>query len=273
MDKVKYFEGIESYKLLAKKEVGQNFLIDYVACERIVNLISPHTNETLLEIGCGAGSLTYFLSQFENEIDVIDIDEAMLAKVEKDFEHITSMHVKYGNATEYDYSNYDYIIGNLPYYITSLIIEKVLKSGSNLKKCVFMVQKEAASRLLSSIGSKDYGPLPILISLSCKAKREFNVGRNSFAPAPNVDSTVISFDFSEEVNKEVAYGTFKLCEKLFLQRRKTLSNNLKRYFGEEIIQRIFTELKLKPTVRPEELSPEDFKRIYLITENKKQERS
>ena len=269
MDKIRYFENIESFKLLAKKEVGQNFLIDYNVCERIVSLLPLVEDSKCLEIGCGAGSLTFFLNECPCEITSIDIDEAMLTKVSADFAANPKMKVIYGNATEFDYSGFDYIVGNLPYYITSLIIEKVLKGATNIKKAVFMVQKEAANRLLSGPKTKDYGPLPIYIALSCKAKREFNVGKFSFVPAPNVDSTVISFDFTNGKHDDVSLKTYKFAEKMFLQRRKTLANNLKGFYPEKVIEELFEHMNLKPMIRPEEIDPNTFRDICLFLETKK----
>src|SRR5574344_1307779 len=100
MNEDKFFEGVASLKLLAKKEVGQNFLIDPRTAESIVNALDIQEGERVLEIGCGAGSLTYFLSRYSNEIDAIDIDEAMLLKTGKDFEKMENLHVIYGNAAK-----------------------------------------------------------------------------------------------------------------------------------------------------------------------------
>ena len=154
MDKESYFERIAEYKLLAKHEVGQNFLVDPGVCERIVSLCEIKSGEKVIEIGCGAGSLSYFLNESEGSSDLIDIDEGLLAKLEEDFKGSDKVKPTYGNAVKWDYAPYDKIVGNLPYYITSLILEKVFLGASNCKKAVFMVQKEAAERILAPVGSK-----------------------------------------------------------------------------------------------------------------------
>ena len=194
MNKEEYFERIKQFSSLAKKEIGQNFLIDAGVCERIANEVGIEEGEKVLEIGSGAGSLTYSLSKTPGLIETIDIDEAMLTKVGQDFEGGGNVKVLNGNAMRWDYSCYDKIVGNLPYYITSGIVERVLLSAAKAKRCVFMVQKEAAERLLAKPGTKDYGPLPILIALSGKASYCFKVARSSFAPAPHVDSAVLKID-------------------------------------------------------------------------------
>ena len=262
MDKYRYFEGIEEYRLLAKHEVGQNFLIDPDVSERITGLLDLKEGEQALEIGSGAGSLTYFLLESPAQIEAIDIDEALIGKLKKDFGDDVNVH--YGNAAKWDYAPYDKIIGNLPYYITSLIIEKALLLGSNAKKMVFMVQKEAADRLLSDVGSKEYGPLPILIALSCKAKRAFSVKRSCFAPAPHIDSTVMVFEMKPGRCKELS-EVYRLCNSLFLQRRKTLLNNLKNYLHDgEKAKEILDNLGLALTIRPEQVTPEQYLRLYEI---------
>lgn len=256
MDKKQYFEGIESYRLLAKHEVGQNFLVDAEAAERIVGLLDIKKGERVLEIGSGAGSLTYFLSQSEGEVETIDIDEALVLKLQQDFDD--RVKVLYGNGAKWDYSPYDKIIGNLPYYITSLLIERALLLGEKAKKMVFMVQKEAGERLLAGVGTKDYAPLPILIALLYEAKKAFTVRRSSFAPAPHVDSVVLSFT-AKPIRDEDAIKTYKLCQSLFLQRRKTLFNNLKNYLhdGEKARQTLLS-LNLAENLRPEQVTPEQY---------------
>ena len=256
MDKKQYFEGIESYRLLAKHEVGQNFLIDAEAAERIVGLLDVKQGERVLEIGSGAGSLTYFLSQSEGEVETIDIDEALVLKLQQDFGG--RVNVLYGNGAKWDYSPYDKIIGNLPYYITSLLIERALLLGEKAKKMVFMVQKEAGERLLAEVGTKDYAPLPILIALLYEAKKAFTVRRSSFAPAPHVDSLVLSFT-AKPIRDEDAIKTYKLCQSLFLQRRKTLFNNLKNYLHDgEKARQILLSMNLAENLRPEQVTPEQY---------------
>lgn len=256
MDKKRYFEGIESYRLLAKHEVGQNFLLDTDAAERIVSLLDIQEGERVLEIGSGAGSLTFFLTETKGEIEAIDIDEALIAKLQQDFGDGVNVH--YGNGMKWDYAPYDKILGNLPYYITSGLIERALLLGTKAKTMAFMVQKEAAERLLAPVGSKEYGPLPILISLCSNAKRAFHVNRSCFAPAPHVDSSVLLFQMKER-DPELIARTFKIANSLFLQRRKTIYNNLKNYLHDgDKARALLEELGLSENLRPENLTPEQY---------------
>lgn len=257
-DKESFFEGVNSYKLLAKKEVGQNFLIDSSAAERIVSLLDVQTDDFVLEIGCGAGSLTFFLDEVGARGEAIDIDEAMLAKCRWDFPD-SRMSIVSGNAMRWDYAKYTKIVGNLPYYITSGILEKVLLGASSCRKMAVMVQKEAADRLLSPVGSKDYGPLNILLSLSGSLKKEFKVPRSSFSPAPHVDSAVLSYIYKDNRDLELLSEAYAFASSLFLQRRKTIANNLKTLVKDQAkATNILLAAKIDPNKRPEQLTPEEY---------------
>ena len=258
MNESNYFEGVASYRLLAKKEVGQNFLIDSSFAKRIVDALEAKEGERVLEIGCGAGSLSFFLSQGSAKTDTIDIDEAMITKVRTDFADSEYLNPFIGNAMKFDYEPYDKIIGNLPYYITSGIIERVLLKASKASRCVFMVQKEAAERLLSKPGTKDYSPLSIYISVVSKARKLFNVPRNAFAPAPHVDSTVIELEFNEK-HGEKAAKMYRFALAMFLQRRKTILNNLKNYLhSSEKAAEILEKMGIPATYRAEQILPEQY---------------
>jgi len=256
MDKQKFFQEVESYRLMAKHEVGQNFLVDYEIAERIVRELSIEEGERVIEIGCGAGSLTYFLAESKGQVDAIDIDESFVTKLQQDFKD--TVNVIYGNGAKWDYGPYDKVIGNLPYYITSLLIERALLTGTNAKAMVFMVQKEAGDRLLAKVGTKDYGPLPILIALLSNAKKSFVVRRGCFAPAPHVDSVVLRFEMKPERDPDIEKA-YKICNALFLQRRKTLLNNLKNMIHDgEKARRILSDLSLSENLRPEQVPPETY---------------
>ena len=260
MNAEQYFEGVKSYTLLAKKEVGQNFLINASTALRIVDALEIKPKESVLEIGFGAGSLTYFLAQTEGKIEGIDIDEAMIAKCTKDFEGKENLNLHQGNAMKFDYSFYDKIIGNLPYYITSGILEKVLLGADNCKKAVFMLQKEAVERIFAKPNTKDYGPLNVLLALSGSSKRLFNVPKNDFTPMPHVDSAVFEIVFKE--GRSGLKECYALANALFLNRRKTVLNNLKNFLKDgDLAKNTLVLQGISLTKRPEELLPEDYYKL------------
>ncbi|MBO4541108.1 MAG: ribosomal RNA small subunit methyltransferase A [Bacilli bacterium] len=259
MNEETYFEGVKSYKLLAKKEVGQNFLVDPSIAKRIVSLLEATEGEKILEIGCGAGSLTYFLSEGPAKSEAIDIDEGLLLKLNKDFEGNSYLNIHQGNAMKFDYSPYDKIIGNLPYYITTGIIENALLGAKEATRMVFMVQKEAADRLLAKPRSKDYSALGVYLQYVAKARKAFSVPRTAFLPMPNVDSTVLCFEIDPEKHNQEAEGMYRLAEKLFLNRRKTVYNNLRSLLkDEEKAKKALETAGISPTARPEELVAKDY---------------
>lgn len=259
MDESKYFEKIAEYKLLAKHEVGQNFLIDTDAAKHIVDLAEINSDDKVLEIGSGAGSLSFFIEQTDADATLIDIDEGLVQKLLEDFKDSTHMKPTIGNAVKYDYEPFTKIISNLPYYITSSILERILLNAKNLKTGVFMVQKEVVSRLRAPVGSEDYGPLGLLISYRCDFVKGFNVPRTSFVPAPHVESSVFVLKTKEGRDIETANRLYSLASALFLHKRKTVLNNLTGYLKDsEKAKTILETAKITPNKRPQELKLESY---------------
>lgn len=265
MNEREYFEKIAQYRLLAKHEIGQNFLIEAEIARKIIDFLHLQEGENVLEIGCGAGSLTYFLSQTENHVTSIDIDEAMVTKVKNDFSSNSHINITIGNAMKWDYSSYDKIVGNLPYYITSGIVERCLLGATKVKRMVFMVQKEWYQRLFSSPKSKEYGPLSILMAYRGKKEKGFIVPRNSFSPAPHIDSIFFAINISQESNIETADKLYFLVSKMFLHRRKTISNNLTMFLNDaDKADFALKSAKLKSSLRPEEIDLEGYLRLLAV---------
>lgn len=259
MDKNAYFEKIAEYKLLAKHEVGQNFLVDSDLCEKIVSLADITIEDHVLEIGSGAGSLSYFIAQTKGESTLIDIDEGLVTKLQEDFEKDENVKVEQANVMRYDLSSFSKIIGNLPYYITSGIIEKIALGASSCSKAILMVQKEVFPRLNAKLGSKEYGPLPILLQYRGTLKKEIYAPRASFTPMPHVDSLVFSLSFNKNADMKVASNLYSLVSALFLHRRKTISNNLSSYLKDsEKAKEILQAVGIKENRRPEEISLEEY---------------
>ena len=153
---------------------------------------------------------------------------------------------------------YSKIVGNLPYYITSGILERILLNAKKATRGVFMVQKEAFLRLNAKMGNKDYGPLPLLIQYRAKMTRLLNVPRSSFSPAPHIDSLVFSLDFNDN-DIEAASTLYSLLNGVFLHRRKTILNNLSGYLKDaDKAKELLNKSSIPFTKRPEEISLEEY---------------
>ena len=229
-----------------KKKFGQNFIIDSNIINKIVDNSNIDNNTMVIEIGPGAGSLTYKLVSIAKFVLCYEID--------KDIKEVLKSNLK-------DYDNYDIIfddflkrdikldlekykydklmiIANLPYYITTPIIIKIIEENIDVDKMVFMVQKEVGDRFKAKEGSKDYNSLSIFLNYYFDIKKVTDVSRNVFIPVPNVDSIVVEFRKKEKHDDVYNLDLFfKLVKDSFKQKRKTLKNNLKEY-NLEVINRV-----------------------------------
>jgi len=241
-----------------KKKFGQNFLIDKDKTQRIVDLINANEDDLIIEIGPGAGALTKRLVKKKAKLICYEIDEdtkEYLLPLENDKTKIVYKDFLTANVKEdikdIEYKNL-YIVGNLPYYITTPIIEKIIKEEVNVKKMVFMVQKEVGERFASKPNTREYGSITVFLNYYFNIKQEFIVGRKCFNPSPNVDSVVISLNQKAE-RKQVDMKKFdRLVRDSFQFKRKNLRNNLKNYDLEKINE-ILSDYKLDITHRAEEL--------------------
>ena len=250
MNKESYFENIKAYKLLANKSLGQNFLINSEIAEKIVGLLDLKDEDKVLEIGAGLGSLSIFLAESKSDITLIDIDERMLSFLTKTFSENKNVLVKRQNILKEDLSGFSKIIGNLPYYITSGIIEHIICNAKNAKKIVLMCQKEVYPKLLSSFIS----PLSLLLNYVADISAPINVGRNNFTPVPHVDSVVFSLTPNEHMKDENNKELLKLMQKLFLHRRKTILNCLQTVINDKTkAEELLKKMNVNPQLRPEQL--------------------
>ena len=240
------------------KSKGQNFLIDVEKAKNIVNLLKNTANSSVLEIGPGLGSLTYHLQEKCNNLTLLDVDDKIISYLS--FEINEDVNLIHGDALKEDLSSYEYIISNIPYNITSLLIEHIMISASSCKQMVFMVQKENFFHFYDVEGS-EYGPLSVLIHLLGNIKKAFDVGSASFYPRPKCTSTVFTIDMKEDVNREDAISTYRLAKKLFANRRKTILNNLSQIIGKEEAKNLLDNLGINPLLRPEQISPDVFLKI------------
>lgn len=250
-----------------KKKFGQNFLKDKNIITKLANVVETNKKDLIIEIGPGAGALTEELVKKSQllayEIDK-DLEETLINKFkDNNFNIIFDDFLKRNLKEDLSQIKYDklYVIANLPYYITTPIINKIINEKINVQEMVLMVQKEVGERFSAKLGTKDYSSITIFLNYYFDIKKEFIVSRNSFYPAPNVDSIIISLRKKEKkynVKNEEIF--FKLIRDSFVQKRKTLKNNLKEYNFLEI-GKILQENNLPLDVRAENVPIEVFVEI------------
>ena len=250
-----YFENIKTYKYLANKSLGQNFLINPEIAEKIVSKLDLKESDNVLEIGAGLGSLSVFLVESKSCINLIDIDERMLSYLNEHFKEQQNVIIRRQNILKEDVSKYTKIVGNLPYYITSGIIEHLLVNAKSAEKIVLMCQKEVYPKLLSSFVS----PLSLLLNHVCEISAPINVGRNNFTPVPHVDSVVFVLTPNENIIKPDNIELLKLMQQLFLHRRKTILNCLQNVIkSKEKAEAILKLCNIDFNLRPEQLKIESY---------------
>lgn len=218
-----------------KKKFGQNFLQDKSIIDKIANSIDVSENDIIIEIGPGAGYLTKELITktrvLAYEIDK-DLEETLNRIKNNNLEIVWDDFLKRDIKTDLSKYTYDnaYVIANLPYYITTPIITKIINSGVQFNGIVVMVQKEVADRFSSLPGCREYGSITVFLNYYFKITKLFNVSRNSFYPKPNVDSAVIYLKRKKTDGLKVSEEKlFKLVNDCFRYKRKTIKNNLQGY--------------------------------------------
>ena len=259
-------DQLEAKEFGFKKKFGQNFIVD----ENIINSIITKANITkdsmVIEIGPGAGSLTYKLATNAKQVLCYEIDTKLQNVLEenlKEFENVDIIYQDFLKAdVKKDLANYQfetlYVIANLPYYITTPIIVKLIEDEISVDKIVVMVQKEVGDRFKAQPGSKDYGSLSVYLNYFFEISKLMDVSRNIFIPKPNVDSIVVELKRKESTyHLDNAQLFFQLVRDSFKQKRKTLRNNLKQY-DLSLIEEVLNKYHYDLSVRAEQLSIEIF---------------
>lgn len=249
-----------------KKSFGQNFIVDKNIIDNIIKFSLVDKDTMVIEIGPGAGSLTTALAESSKSVLCYEIDDSLKDVLSDSLKNFDNVDIIYQDFLKANVSetlkkyNYDklYVIANLPYYITTPIIIKIIEDKLNVDKIVIMVQKEVGDRLKAQPGSKDYNSLSIYISYYFNVKKLMDVSRNVFLPKPNVDSIVIELSKKENKYKLKNENVFfKLVRDSFVQKRKTLRNNLKAY-DLNIIEKVLNKYGYDLSVRAENLSIDIF---------------
>jgi 16S rRNA (adenine1518-N6/adenine1519-N6)-dimethyltransferase len=234
------------------RRLGQHFLDDAGILNRIVDALDPVPGETVLEIGPGKGSLTTALLARGLRVIAIEKDRELAAALRRD-----NLEVVVGDALRVDWPRVPKIVGNIPYYITSPLIDKALTPPLP-ERVVFLMQAEVAERLAAGPGSKIYGALSVGVQAVCRVEKLFTVAPGSFKPPPKVRSAVVRLTpRAQPLVGQEEIGAFRtFVTACFSQRRKQLKNAVPGLSTSQLEQ-----LGIDPTLRPERLAPEAFVRM------------
>lgn len=269
---------LDKYRFSFKKSLGQNFLIDTNILRNIVQHSGVDSDSGVIEIGPGIGALTEQLAKVCEKVVAFEIDKRLLPILKEtlaDYDHVTVIHQDVLKADlrtimEEQFAEMSdiHVVANLPYYVTTPIVMKLLEDRLPIKGITVMLQKEVAVRMAASPGSKDYGSLSIAVQYFTDAEVVMTVPKTVFVPQPNVDSAVIHLTRREkpsvDVEDEVFF--FFVTKSSFAQRRKTIYNNLLSQLPmgkekKEIIVQCLSEAEIDPTRRGETLSLHEFARL------------
>ena len=262
---IKMKELLEKHGFNLKKMFGQNFIVDENIINSIINVSNIDKDTLVIEIGPGAGSLTYKLAQSAKEVLCYEIDTTLKDVLNETLKDCTNVKIIYEDFLKTnvidELKNHDYnklyVVANLPYYITTPIIVKIIEDGIDVDKMDLMVQKEVGDRFKAKPGTKEYSSLSIYLNYYFNVKKVLDISKNVFLPKPNVDSIVVEFSKKEKIELKNKELFFKLVRDSFTQKRKTLRNNLKEYDLNKI-EEILKKYNYDLSVRAEQLDIDIF---------------
>jgi 16S rRNA (adenine1518-N6/adenine1519-N6)-dimethyltransferase len=261
---------LKQYNLRANKRIGQNFMINQKIIDSIIEKANLSKEDVVLEIGPGLGSLTKELINNVGKVIAVELDQNMINILNDRFAGYENLKIIQNDILKVnlkDILNSDKkikVIANLPYYITTPIIMKLLEDRLNIDSIIVMVQKEVGERICAKPGSKEYGAITVSVNYYSNSEIIINVPKENFLPEPEVDSCVIKLDVLEKpsvfVKDENTF--FNTIKTGFSQRRKTILNSLSNgNFSKEEISNVLKILNINEKLRAEDLSVQDFANI------------
>jgi len=253
-----------------KKSLGQNFLKNKSTAKKIVGCLGVTPADCVLEIGPGTGILTEYLIYSEAQVYAVDIDKRLTNFLSEKYHRARNLMVIHSDIIEFDPDQIDFkhkfkAIGNLPYHLTSSVLQWLCDHYDRIDSAVLTIQKEVAARITASVDSSDYSSLTIFVNNYCDAKCLFDLSSKQFHPPPKVTSTVIKLDFfdSPVIDKKDFENVRLIVKNLFKQKRKMAVKSLVNSFNisREEAEGLFKQIGLDIKVRPQNISLEQYNQL------------
>jgi len=255
-----------------KKSLGQNFLFDKNIQKKIILASDLNKEDIVLEIGAGFGDLTKQIALVAKKVYALEIDKRLVEALRENLKSYPNCQILKEDVLKFDVGKFLLkkkikqkikVIGNIPYYISSPIIEHLIKYRQKISAVYLTVQKEFGRRVCAGFGSKEYGSFSCFVQYYAQSKIIFEIKKGSFKPSPKIDSCFLSLKFRDNpaVKVENEERFFELIRAAFNQRRKTLKNSLLSFIAKERLEKILNLLKIDINVRPEELSLQQFAQL------------
>lgn len=267
----------EKYQVFTKKTYGQNFIIEPLVVEKIAAAAISDENQLCIEIGPGIGALTQMLCEKSKHVVAYEIDERMPEVLRNE---IASDHLE---IILQDFLTVDVdqaiaqfrqpgqgvvFASNLPYYITTPILFKLFEAKEPIDAITVMMQKEVGQRFLAQASAKEYNALSVIWQYKCDCKKVMDVSRHVFWPSPRVDSVVLQFTFHHKYHYANEAAFFWLVKSCFVQRRKTIYNNLQNALKDkELALQMLEKAGIAPSKRAQQCQLEDFMRLFEANES------
>jgi 16S rRNA (adenine1518-N6/adenine1519-N6)-dimethyltransferase len=259
-----------------KAPLGQNFLADASAARRIVDALADVGSSVVIEIGAGRGALTKLLASRAGHLIATELDEMLASKLRVAYAGQQNVEIVHANFLKISLSDMlkgsekllpssrVKVVGNIPYYITSDILLRLLEQHELIERAVLMVQREVADRIAAEPASRDYGLLTCTTKLFADVERLFTLPPSAFSPPPQVHSSVVRLAINPKaaslgVNPE---EFLNFCKLAFAQKRKTLFNNLRRRYDENSVRGALSSIQIRDDARAEMLSLEQLASVH-----------
>lgn len=250
--------------MFAKKSFGQNFLVDGNYIDKIIRALDPQTGETIIEIGAGRGALTEKLVASGANVVAVELERDMIDVLKEKFRANENFQLIESDALKVDFSSFILrpsslkikLAANLPYYISTAILQKLIEQRACFSEMILMFQKEVVERITAKAGNSERGFLTVLVENYLAAEKLFDVPPRAFRPAPKVNSSVVRLTSKEaEITDEVKFR--EIVSAAFRQKRKTITNNLKADFPH--IEELLAACGIEASRRAESLTIEEWR--------------